>query len=147
MKRSNMSDLEQQIQVEQQRLYEIASLTDEMVDSDANVLLEWGSAQVPQLAGDGSQLEHRAKKLRRLVGEMNLFMGKVEGMSAKDIQQELEEVYQAATDLSYPAQYDLVPALTTQLEGQNTGDVLVILIAWLENDSLLTDVLGEAGDD
>lgn len=142
-----MSDLEQHIQAEQQRLYEISSLTDEMDDDNAKVLLEWASAQIIELAGDGSQLEIRAKQLRRLVGEINLFMGDVENKSSEQIQQELEQVYRVANDLRYPTQHKLLPAITEQLEGQSAEDVLVILIAWLENDSLLGDVLGAEDDD
>jgi hypothetical protein len=142
-----MSDLEQHIRAEQQRLYEISSLTDEMHDDEAKVLLDWASAQIIELAGDRSQLEDRAKKLRHLVGEINYFVGNIEGKSTEEIRQELEQVYQAATHLSYPVQHDLRHALVKQLEGQNAGDALVILIAWLENDSLLADVLGAADDD
>jgi hypothetical protein len=142
-----MSDLEQQIQAEQQRLYEISSLTDEMDDDNAKVLLDWASEQIIRLAGDGSQLEIRAKKLRRLVGEINQFVGNVEGKLSEQIKSELEQVYRVANDLRYPAQHKLLPAITEQLEGQSADDVLVILIAWLENDSLLADVLGAEDDD
>jgi len=142
-----MSNLEQQILAEQQRLYEIPSLTDEMDDENATSLLEWASAQIIELAGDGSQLEARAKVLRRLVGDINLFMGHVEGKSAQDMQHELEQTYPIVNELRYPAQLRLVPALTEQLVGQSVADILVILIAWLENDSLLADVLsGEDGE-
>jgi len=136
-----MTDLEQQIKVEQQRLYEVASLTDEMEDDEAQILLEWASAQIPQIAGDGSQLEARAKKLRRMIGSINYFVGHAEGMSAEEMSPELARIHQSASDLNYPARADLIQPLVGELVGQNAGDVLVILIAWLENDSLLVDAL------
>ena len=142
-----MSNLEQQIIAEQQRLHEIPSLTDEMTDEDATSLLEWSSAQVIELAGDGSQLEARAKILRRLVGDINLFVGGVDSKSSEQMQQELEQLYQVANELRYPVQLKLLPALTEQLVGQSVADILVILIAWLENDSLLAALLGGGDSD
>lgn len=137
-----MSNLEQQIQAEQQRLYEVASLTDEMEDDNATMILEWASAQITALAGDGSQLEARAKQLRRLVGDINYFMGGVEDKPSEQMQEELGQLYQTASQLGFPAQHRLLPPLIEQLIGQPPADILVILIAWIENDSLLADVLG-----
>lgn len=139
---SNMSDLEQQIQTEQQRLYEVSSLTDEMQDDEAQVLLEWASAQVPKIAGDGSKLEERAKKLRYLMKSVSYFVGNAEGMSPEEMPQELERIHHSASDLNYPIQSDYIQPLVGQLAGQNAGDILVIIIAWIENDSLLSDALG-----
>ncbi len=137
-----MSNLEEQIQAEQQRLYEVASLTDEMEDDNATMILEWASAQITALAGDGSQLEARAKQLRRLVGDINYFMGGVEDKASEQMQEELGQLYQTASQLGYRVQQRLLPPLVEQLIGQPPADVLVILIAWIENDSLLADVLG-----
>jgi len=137
-----MSNLEQQIQAEQQRLYEVASLTDEMEDDNATMILEWASAQITALAGDGTQLEVRAKQLRRLVGDINYFIGGIEDKPSGQMQEELGQIYQTASELGYPAQQRLLLPLIEQLVGQPPADVLVILIAWLENDSLLADILG-----
>ena len=141
-----MSNLEQHIRAEQQRLYEIPGLTDEMHDDEAKVLLDWASAQVLQLAGEQSQLEARAKKLRHLVATINYLIGHIEGKPSEQIRQELAQVYQAAAHLNYPIQHDLSHALVKQLAGQNAADALVIVMAWLENDSLLVDEL-RAEDD
>ena len=140
-----MSDLEQQIQVEQKRLAGISSLTDEMDDDSAQVLLEWAQAQIPKIAGDGSKLEDRAKKLRRLAQEINYFVGNVEGMSSEERQENLDRVYQASDSLNYPAQRELIDGVNDQLEGIPPEDVLVILLAWLEDDSLLVDYLTSEG--
>jgi len=137
-----MSDLESMIQAEQQRLYEVSSLTDEMVDDDAQVLLEWASAQLPLMIGDVADVESKAKSLRRLVRTVSDYVGQVENMPPEERQVELARVYQAASDLNYPAQDNLMPALVQQFDGQKSGDVLTILIAWLEDDSLLRDSLG-----
>lgn len=138
-----MSDLEQQIQAEQQRLYEVSSLTDEMEDSTAQVLLEWASAQIPQLAGDSSQLESRAKKLRRVVGAVNQFVGNGRRMSPEQMPEYLDLIYQSASSVGYPIQDKLMSPLAQELAGQSPDDMLIIIIAWIENDSLLTDVLNE----
>ncbi len=136
-----MSDLASQIQAEQQQLYEISSLTDELVDDDAQVLLTWGSAQLPLLISDINDVESKAKSLRRLVRSISDYVGQVENMGEEERQAELQYVYQAANALNYPAQDNLMPALVQQFDGVNSADVLTILIAWLEDDSLLTDVL------
>ncbi len=137
-----MSDLEQLIQSEQQRLYEVSSLTDEMDDGDAQVLLEWASAQLPQIVSDVDDVEKKAKGLRRLVRTINSYVGQVENMGADERQVELERVYQSASELNYPAQDNFMPALVNYFDGLKSGDVLTILIGWLENDSLITDELG-----
>ena len=139
-----MSDLQQQSQMEQQRLYEASSLTDDMQDDEAQELLEWASAQIPRIAGDGSKLEDRAKKLRRLMGSVSYFVGNAEGMSAEQMPEELDRVHHSASDLNFPARNDLIQPLIGELVGQSASDVLVILIAWLENNSLLVDVLESA---
>jgi hypothetical protein len=142
-----MSNLEQQVLAEQQRLHEISSLTDELDDESAMSLLEWASAQIIELAGDGSQLDARAKQLRRLVGEINVLAGRIEGKSGEQLQQGLGQIHQLASGLRYPVQARFIPALAGQLENQSISDVLVILFAWLENNSLLADVLGGESDD
>lgn len=138
-----MSELEGMIQAEQQRLYEISSLTDDMVDSDAQVLLEWASAQLPLMINSVDDVEKKAKAQRQLVRTISSYVGQVENMGADERQVELERVYQTANELNYPAQDNLMPALVQQFDGIKSGDVLTILIAWLENDSLLTDALGD----
>lgn len=142
-----MSDLASQIQAEQQRLYEISSLTDELADDDAQVLLEWGAAQLPLLIGDMSDVEPKAKGLRRLLRSMSDYVGQVENMGGDERLAELQYTYQAANDLNYPAQDSLMTALVGQFDGINSADVLTILIAWLEDDSLLKDVLGGSDAD
>ena len=138
-----MSELESLIQAEQQRLYEVSSLTDDMNDSDAQVLLEWASAQLPLMINNANDVEKKAKAQRQLVRTISSYIGQVENMGAEERQVELERVYQAASELNYPAQDNLMPALIQQFDGQKSEDVLTILIAWLENDSLLTDSLGD----
>jgi len=136
-----MHKLEQMVQAEQQRLYEISSLTDEMHDGDAQVLLEWASAQLPLMIDSVSDVEDKAKAQRQLVRTMSNYVGNVEDMGEDQRQVELQRVYQAASELNYPAQDNLMPALVQQFDGLKSGDVLTILIAWLEDDSLLTDEL------
>lgn len=136
-----MSDLAQQIRAEQKRLYATPNLTDELPDDEAQELLEWASAQIPNVIKNGSQIEEQSKKFRRLLSYINYFVGNSEGMGEDELMEELAPIYQSASDLNYPVQSDLMTPLIAELVGQNMGDVLIILLAWLENDSLLVEAL------
>lgn len=137
-----MNDLEGQIRVEQQRLYESASLTDEMEDEEAKILLEWGSSQIHKLARTGGRLEDRCKQLRRLMKDINYFIGNAEDMDSDEQLEELERIYNSADELSYPVEEDGMEPLLDELDGASAGDMLEILLAWITHTDLSAD-----GDD
>lgn len=69
----------EEISSEKQRLYESASLRDDLNDNEATILLEWGESQVDRLAVDfPDEFEAKARFLRQLLKNVNRFVGQRE---------------------------------------------------------------------
>jgi hypothetical protein len=130
-----MSELDGLIQAEQQRLYEVSSLTDELIDDDAQILLSWASAQLPLMSVTLDTIEQQAKTLRRLVRSINRYVGQAQYTREDERQTKLERIYTYATELSYPVQSEQLPILLVQFHGINAHDVLTLLIAWLDGNT------------
>lgn len=133
-----MSELHNVIQAEQQRLYEVSSLTDELMDDDAQILLSWASIQLPKLtviSATIEDVERTAKGLRKLVRSMNRYAGQIQNMSIDEQQEKLERIYTSASELNYPVQSTPMPILLAQFRDSNTHDALTLLIAWLDGNT------------
>lgn len=130
-----MSELDGLIQAEQQRLYEVSSLTDELIDDDAQILLSWASAQLPLMSITLDTIEQQAKTLRRLVRSINRYVGQAQYTREDERQTKLDRIYTYATELSYPVQSEQLPILLAQFHGINAHDVLTLLIAWLDGNT------------
>jgi hypothetical protein len=130
-----MSELDGLIQAEQQRLYEVSSMTDELIDDDAQILLSWASAQLPLMSVTLDTIEQQAKTLRRLVRSINRYVGQAQYTREDERQTKLERIYTYATELSYPVQSEQLPILLVQFHGINAHDVLTLLIAWLDGNT------------
>lgn len=64
------------IAAERQRLYESASLRDDLDDTHASALLQWGEQQVERLAAEYPEdFEQKARFLRQLMKNINRFVG------------------------------------------------------------------------
>ncbi|MCA9914399.1 MAG: hypothetical protein KC496_13685, partial [Anaerolineae bacterium] len=64
------------IDAERQRLYESASLRDDLDDTHATTLLQWGEEQVKRLAEEYPEdFEQKARFLRQLIKNINRFVG------------------------------------------------------------------------
>jgi len=64
---------------EQERLYESSSLRDDLNDAEAQVLLQWGQAQVERMAADyPDEFEQKCRFLRQLIKNINRFVGQRE---------------------------------------------------------------------
>jgi hypothetical protein len=64
---------------EEQRLYESASLRDDLNDDEAQTLLQWGQTQVRRLAAEQpDDFEQQTRFLRQLIKSINRFVGQRE---------------------------------------------------------------------
>lgn len=67
---------QEMIDAERQRLYESASLRDDLDDAEATTLLRWGEEQVQRLAAEyPDDFEQKARFLRQLIKNINRFVG------------------------------------------------------------------------
>lgn len=127
-----MQDL---IETEQQRLYQTANLTDNLEDDDAKILLSWASKQVAVIAGRAGSFESHIKTLRKLVKDINFFIGNVEDLASDEQIEELNRMFESATELAYPTREDAMEDLVEAMSGTSPADMLTILFGWIEDNS------------
>jgi hypothetical protein len=73
------------IAAEEQRLYESASLRDDLNDEEAQTLLTWGQKQVRRLAVDyADNFEQKTRFLRQLIKGINRFVGQREFQQTRE---------------------------------------------------------------
>ena len=88
-----------------QRLYENANLRGELTDDEAEVLLGWGETKANELAAknlDDEAFEAQFHQLSTLIGQINQFVGKREGMPAEAQQEALGKIAAAAGTMEHP---------------------------------------------
>lgn len=68
-----------EIAANKERLYESASLRDDLNDDEATILLNWGEEQIERIAGDfPDEFEQKCRFLRQLIKNINRFVGQRE---------------------------------------------------------------------
>ncbi len=113
------------------QLYEDESLTDELVDADAAVLLKWGEAQLPQLIAQApteTAFEESFGSLRRYIRQVNRFVGKRDAAAPQDLQEMLARLAEAALALRPELPPEAVAALGPAHHGQPNQDVIRALL-------------------
>ncbi len=86
-------------------MYENANLRGELTDDEAEVLLGWGETKVNELAAknlDDEAFETQFHQLSTLIGQINQFIGKREGMPAEAQQEALGKIAAAASTMAHP---------------------------------------------
>lgn len=112
-------------------LYGDTSVRDELTDDEARALLQWGEAQITQLAGqelDDEQFDNAFAYLRKLISRMNRFTGLRGGMGPDEQQAAMQKIVEsaagmAAQNVSAQAAPDFSPArISAYLQGQSALD-------------------------
>lgn len=99
------------------RLYEDISLTDELTDEPAKVLLQWGAGQLRALAekhSDEEAFEADFKQLRRLMKSINRFTGRRREMTVDEQREYARRIFDTAYELGYYAPYSQVAVYVDQ---------------------------------
>jgi hypothetical protein len=87
---------------EQEKLYESASLRDDLNDAEATVLLQWGEKQVEVMANRfPNDFEQKARFLRQLIKNINRFVGQREFNEMDGQQKYMENVVKYLQPLGY----------------------------------------------
>ena len=84
------------------RLYEDVSLTEELTDDAAKLLLKWGRTQLDVLvknATDEETFDDAFKQLRRTIKSINRFTARRHTMSREEQQEYLEKIMKRAQEL------------------------------------------------
>lgn len=120
-----------QLETEIERLYETESLTDELMDEEANALLQWGEAQVRWLAEHSANFEIACEELRRLMGRINAFVGLKEGQTPDEQQSSLARIYESAIALGYPLAADFADHFARESAEWDAAQCMSQLLAQL----------------
>ncbi len=102
------------------RLYESASLRDELTDDEAQHLLKWAEAEVvrlDELGVDDDAFDAQVDTLMRLLKQMNRYAGKQGQISAQGVDQTPEQIAGLAHELGHGAD-------AAQISAASTGDPL-----------------------
>lgn len=86
------------------RLYEDISLTDELDDQEAQILLKWGAqklAQIVQTTNDEELFEQQFKTLRQLMKRINRMIGQRTDLDDEQLASYLEKFVAGAHELGY----------------------------------------------
>lgn len=90
------------IQLNKEKLYESSSLTDDLNDPEAQVLLKWGQGQIDRLATSyPDEFEQKARFLRQLLKNINRFVGQREFNDTAGQEKYMQKVVQYLEPLGW----------------------------------------------
>jgi hypothetical protein len=95
---------ERRIQSAMERIMMDESVTEELADDEAKVLLGWGEQQVTRLAdqiADEEAFKEASNQLRKLMRRVNRFVGLRGDMDAEEQREKLERIVTAAQELGF----------------------------------------------
>lgn len=110
------------------RLYEDASLTEDLIDEEAKKLLQWAETQLPDLIvkyTDETAFDEAFKALKTMVKGMNRFVGQRASMDDTEKQERLGKIAATAVTLGFNPTIAAGSAqVARQEQAQNNMDVL-----------------------
>ncbi len=121
-------DIERQVLM----LYEIPSLTEELRDDAAKLLLKWGEQQVQWLAMRGDEslpFEDACGQLQRLMKYINRFIGRRVYADADKLEKIRTRLLEAATTLGYTVDETVFDKLLQSPQEDDAIDVELVLSA------------------
>lgn len=130
-----MPDLENAVT----RLYEDISLTDELTDEPAKVLLEWGEGRVRLMVNtmtDEDAFEERFKQLRQLMKSINRFTGRRHEMPPEEQADYVRKIMERAQELGYQSPYGRVGEYLERQKSLENGENIHLLTQLIETGQL-----------
>jgi hypothetical protein len=120
------------------QLYEEASLTEDLIDEEANALMKWAEAQIPVLLEkhpDETAFDEAFKALRTFVKSVNRLIGQGETMDDTEKQERMTKIAEVASAIGYPVTSTQLPSFTAQAAerqpGQNKVEAIESLLNWV----------------
>ncbi len=114
------------------RLYESASVRDELTDEEAEALLKWAETEVTRLDQSGvddETFDDGVRTLMKLAKEMNRFAGGQEqGFSAQDVDETPQTIAGLANELDHPTDAGQITAAGTG-DPMSTVEALTALLS------------------
>jgi hypothetical protein len=117
------------------RMYEDISLTEELTDEPAKVLLKWGEAKLMTLAEkttdiDSEDFEDHFKSLRRVMKSINKLAGQT-GLDDDTVRTRLTKLIERAQSLGLPASEDRIEVYMQQRQSVSDDQAKVKLLTTL----------------
>lgn len=116
------------------KLYEEASLTEDLIDEEATTLLKWAEAQIPVMLEkhtDETAFDEAFTALRAFVKSVNRVIGQGETMDDAEKQERMAKIAQSASALGYPVEpqptTDFSAQAARQPEQNNVGAIKALL--------------------
>jgi hypothetical protein len=117
------------------RLYEDSSITDELTDGPAQLLLQWGEARLSLMVNtstDEERFEQDFKRLRLLLKSMNRFTGLRNQMNLDEQRDYLRRILQRGQELGFPAAWGHVGSFVDRQQLMDEAASVRALIALVE---------------
>jgi dihydrodipicolinate synthase/N-acetylneuraminate lyase len=119
-----------------ERIYGDEALTDEMMDTEAEVLLKWGEDAVFELDSDDKDEEtfdSQFKQVRRLMKCVNKFIGlKINTADETEMQEALQKFEAAAAELGYAIETERLNAFFQVQKTLSNPDTVKEMLALLQ---------------
>lgn len=117
------------------RMYEDISLTEELTDEPAKVLLKWGEAKLTTLAEkttniDSEDFEDHFKSLRRVMKSINKLVGQTD-LDDDTVRKRLTKLIERAQSLGLPASEERIEVYMQQRQNVNDDQAKVKLLTTL----------------
>lgn len=114
-----------------QRLYEDPSLTEELTDDDAKMVLEWAQEQVKQLAAkftDEAAFDDAVKSLLRVVKNANRVVGQRDFADPTEQEERIDKMTEAAMGMGVVTATAQAAEVRDQLNALSSTDALKRLL-------------------
>ena len=116
-------------------LYEDAGIREELIDSEARILLQWGVKQIEALASknlDDGQFDESFERLRHLLTLINRFIGQRAYLSPEEQRGRMQAIVEAAGALGYTIPVELTATRIEQQAAEDNEAALRALTAMID---------------
>lgn len=117
-----------------QRLYEDASLTEELKDDDARLLLKWAEDQITQLAvkfTDEAAFEEALSSLMHVIKNANRVVGQREFADAEQQTERIDKMAEAAQGMGVIVASAQAADMKNKLDALSSTDAIKTLLNWI----------------
>jgi hypothetical protein len=131
-----------------ERMYEDTNVRDEIVDTDAKILLQWGETQVNRLAQkemEDSVFEDAYYKLTKVMGRINRFVGMRQDADDAQKAELLEKLVATAADAGYPISAEAVATFAQENAAMDNAAAIRALTAMIDTTSTGTPPPAQTG--
>jgi hypothetical protein len=117
-------------------LYEDAGLLDELVDSDAQLLMQWAEKQIETLAGRNlgdAEFDAAMSQLRQLLTRINRYVGRHAYLTPDEQHDWMTKIVESASALGYNIPIEQMSAQVTSQAAPDSRTLLTGLLQMMDS--------------